>query len=105
MKLLMRCEHAIAAAHYAGALLAAGIDCEVRNTTLSGALGEIPFLECAPQVWIRNALDEARARELITQLRSPVAGDPWICEKCGEVLEPQFSQCWNCGAGRPEKSR
>jgi len=105
MKLLMRCEHAIAAAHYAGALRAAGIDCEVRNTTLSGALGEIPFLECAPQVWIRNALDEARARELITQLRSPVAGDPWICEKCGEVLEPQFSQCWNCGAGRPETSR
>ena len=105
MKLLMRCEHAIAAAHYAGALRAAGIDCEVRNTTLSGALGEIPFLECAPQVWIHNALDEARARELITQLRSPVAGDPWICEKCGEVLEPQFSQCWNCGAGRPETSR
>ena len=105
MKLLMRCEHAIAAAHYAGALRAAGIDCEVRNTTLSGALGEIPFLECAPQVWIRDALDEARARELITQLRSPVAGDPWICEKCGEVLEPQFSQCWNCGAGRPETSR
>jgi rubrerythrin len=105
MKLLMRCEHAIAAAHYAGALRAAGIDCEVRNTTLSGALGEIPFLECAPQVWIRNALDEARARELITQLRSPVAGDPWICEECGEVLEPQFSQCWNCGAGRQETSR
>jgi len=105
MKLLMRCEHAIAAAHFAGALRAAGIDCEVRNTLLSGALGEIPFLECAPQVWIRNALDEARARELITQLRKPVVGDPWICEECGEVLEPQFSQCWNCGAGRPETSR
>jgi len=105
MKLLMRCEHAIAAAHYAGALRAAGIDCEVRNTVLSGALGEIPFLECAPQVWIRHALDEARARELITQLRSPVVGDPWTCEQCGEVLEPQFSQCWHCGAGRPQASR
>jgi hypothetical protein len=100
MKLLMRCDHAIAAAHYAGALRAAGIECEVRNTVLSGALGEIPFPECAPQIWIRYALDEARARELIEQLRTPVSGDPWTCRQCGEVLEPQFAQCWNCGALR-----
>lgn len=100
MKLLMRCEHAIAAAHYAGALRAAGIDCEVRNTALAGALGEIPFLECAPQVWIRNALDEVRAREVVAQLRLPVPGTAWICPGCGEALEPQFSQCWNCGSTR-----
>jgi hypothetical protein len=100
MKLLMRCEHAIAAAHFAGALRAAGIDCEVRNTTLSGALGEIPFLECAPQIWIRNPLDEPRARELLAQLRHPVAGEPWTCSGCGELLEPQFATCWNCGTAR-----
>jgi hypothetical protein len=100
MKLLVRCEHTIAAAHLAGALRAAGIGCEVRNTTLSGALGEIPFLECAPQIWIHNALDEARAHDLIAQLRLPVAGEPWICGRCGEVLEPQFGECWNCGAAR-----
>jgi hypothetical protein len=100
MKLLMRCDHAIAAAHYAGALRAAGIDCEVRKTVLSGALGEIPFLECAPQIWIRNSLDEARARELIEQWRTPPGGAPWICSRCGEVLEPQFAECWNCGAPR-----
>jgi rubrerythrin len=100
MKLLMRCEHALAAAHLAAALRAAGIDCEVRNTALSGALGEIPFLECAPQIWIRNSLDEARARELIARLREPVEGEPWTCGRCGELLEPQFSQCWNCGAAR-----
>lgn len=100
MKLLMRCEHVIAAAHYAGALRAAGIECELRNTVLSGGLGEIPFLECAPQIWISNALDEARARELIEQLRTPVSGQPWACRRCGEVLEPQFGECWKCGAPR-----
>lgn len=100
MKLLMRCEHALAAAHVAGALRAAGIDCEVRNTTLSGAIGEIPFIECAPQIWIRDSLDEARARELVADLRRPVPGDPWNCAQCGEVLEPQFGQCWKCGAAR-----
>lgn len=100
MKLLMRCEHALAAAHLAGALRAAGIDCEVRNTTLSGALGEIPFLECAPQIWLINPLDEARALELVRQLRTPPAGPAWTCASCGETLEPQFSHCWNCGAPR-----
>lgn len=96
----MRCEHTLAAAHLASALRAAGIDCEVRNTTLSGALGEIPFLECAPQIWIRNPLDEDRAQALIAQLRKPVEGESWTCARCGETLEPQFSQCWNCGASR-----
>lgn len=100
MKLLLRCEHALAAAHLAAALRAAGIDCEVRNTTLAGALGEIPFLECAPQIWLRHALDEARARELLAQLRLPSSGEPWTCRACGEVLEPQFGQCWKCGADR-----
>lgn len=102
MKLLMRCEHALAAAHYAGALRAAGIDCEVRNSTLAGAMGEIPFIECAPQIWIRNALDEARALELVEEMHRPIAGAPWRCARCSEVLEPQFGQCWNCGAARSE---
>ena len=101
MKLLLRCEHAIAAAQLAGALRAAGIDCEVRNTTLSGALGEIPFLECAPQIWLRDDIDEPRAHELIALLRKPPAGAPWVCDACGESLEPQFAQCWSCGSLRP----
>lgn len=100
MKLVARADHPLQAAIWADTLRAAGIRCEVRNTTLSGAMGEIPFLECAPQIWIRNSLDEARARELIEQLRAPLTGPPWICSRCGELLEPQFAQCWSCGAPR-----
>ena len=102
MKLLLRCDHALQAAHYANALRAAGIDCEVRNTTLAGAIGEIPWLECAPQIWLRYALDEAIARELIAQLQRPVTGPEWICGNCAERSEPQFGSCWRCGANRPE---
>jgi hypothetical protein len=100
VKLLLRCEHAIAAAHYAGALRAGGVDCEVRNTALSGALGEIPFLECAPQVWIRSDGDEPRARQILADLLRPVPGESWTCAGCGELLEPQFGSCWRCGAAR-----
>jgi len=101
MKLLLRCDHLLQAEHYANVLRAAGIRCTVRNTTLAGAIGDIPFIECAPQVWIDNALDEHRARELIGSLRQPVAGAVWQCA-CGETIEPQFAQCWHCGALRPD---
>lgn len=103
MKLLVRCDQTLQAAHIANALRAAGIACEVRNTTLSGAIGDIPFLECAPQVWIAHDWDEARARTLLRELMQPdgsVQGPTWRCAKCGEELEPQFGACWACGAPR-----
>lgn len=100
MKLLLRCDHVLQAEHYANVLRAAGIRCTVRNTALAGAIGDIPFIECAPQVWIDNTLDEHRARELLGSLRQPVEGTAWQCT-CGETIEPQFGQCWRCGAERP----
>lgn len=99
MKLLRRCEHALQAQHLANALRAAGIACEVRNTTLAGAIGEVPWLECAPQLWIANALDEPRALQLLQELHAPLAAPPWRCA-CGETIEAQFGACWKCGASR-----
>jgi hypothetical protein len=99
MKLLFRCEHVLQAEHYANVLRASGIRCAVRNTALAGAIGDIPFIECAPQVWIDSPLDEHRARELISSLRQPVDGPSWQCT-CGESIEPQFGACWRCGAAR-----
>lgn len=100
MILLLRCDHLIHAAHLAGVLRAAGIRCDVRNTTLSGALGEIPWQECAPQLWV-DERDESRARALVENLRAPPQGTAWTCQSCGERLDPQFGQCWNCGAEKP----
>jgi hypothetical protein len=101
MKLLLRCEHAVQAEHYANVLRAAGIRCSVRNTTLAGAIGDIPFIECAPQVWIDSVLDEARARDLLGSLQSDVQGPNWVCALCGESIEPQFGACWRCTTARP----
>lgn len=100
MKLLARADHLLLATIWAESLRAAGIRCELRNTALSGAVGEIPFLECAPQLWIERDVDEARAREILHQLQRPVAGPGWHCERCGEYSEPQFGACWQCGAER-----
>jgi hypothetical protein len=101
MKLLARADHLLLATIWAESLRAAGIRCELRNTTLSGAMGEIPFLECAPQLWLEREADESRALEILQQLRRPVGGPQWRCTACGEMLEPQFGACWRCGAARP----
>lgn len=99
-KLFMRCDHPLQAAHYANVLRAAGIACQVRNTTLAGALGDIPFLECAPQLWLDSSLDEGYARQLIAEVQQQLDAPSWHCV-CGEEIEPQFGACWHCGALRP----
>lgn len=100
MKLVARADHPLQAAIWADTLRAAGIRCEVRNTVLSGAMGEIPFLECAPQLWLLDDHDEARAQEVLQQLRQPASGPSWRCTQCGEESEPQFGTCWQCGRAR-----
>jgi rubrerythrin len=100
-KRLVTTDHAVQAAIWAETLRAAGIRCEVRNATLSGALGEIPFLDCAPQIWLLDEHDETRAREILQQLKQPPGGPAWRCQQCGEVSEPQFGSCWQCGQPRP----
>lgn len=102
MKLLARADNLIAGTILAETLRAAGVRCELRNTTLSGAIGEIPFLECAPQVWIERDADEARALEILRELRTPRAGPGWHCSQCGEACEPQFGACWRCGVPRAD---
>jgi hypothetical protein len=97
MKRILRCDHPLQAAHYANVLRAAGFACEVRRTALYGAVGDIPWHECAPEIWLHNDLEEVIARRLLDELAAPPVGEPWHCIGCGEVLEPQFAACWQCG--------
>jgi len=60
MKLLLSTPSLVHAAHCQNVLLAAGIRAELRNTWLFGAIGEIPFRESAPQVWLVD--DDASIR-------------------------------------------
>lgn len=39
--------------------------------------------------------DEGSSRE--TQM-----GSVWHCVNCGEELEPQYTDCWNCGTRRDQ---
>ena len=86
--------------HVRALLEADGIQCVFRNETLAGAMGELPMNECWPEVWIVNDTDAAGAGKIVAALNSePAPGEPWTCA-CGEVLEVQFTSCWNCGRER-----
>lgn len=84
--------------HWRNLLEAEGIRAVVKNERLSSAMGELPPGECQAELWVSEERDAARAEEIL-QRRAP-AGPDWSC-RCGEILAPQFTQCWSCGAERP----
>jgi hypothetical protein len=87
-------------AHLRNLLEAEGIGCLIRNDRLAGIAGEIPFVECWPELWVRRPGDALRARGLIDlALRPATPAAPWNCPRCGERIEGQFAECWNCAAG------
>ena len=77
-----------------------GIACLIRNDRLAGALGEIPFVECWPELWVVENLFVLKAQELIAAARAAAPGrtDAWVCERCGESQGAQFDACWRCAA-------
>ena len=97
MRKVYTAESPIQVAHLRNVLESAGIACEVRNDRLLGALGERPFVECWPELWVKRPGDELLARGLIENtLRAAQSGAAWQCEVCGERIEPQFTECWRC---------
>jgi hypothetical protein len=83
-------------AHARNVLIAAGIDSELRNQYLAGALGDLPMLETWPQLWVEDDFESAALRALQKADAAPT-GTAWTCSQCGEQLEPQFTTCWRCG--------
>jgi hypothetical protein len=97
MKRVFRAASLIQVAHARNVLLTAGIQSELRNQYLAGALGDLPMLETWPQLFVADDDESAALRALARAAESPT-GTPWTCQRCGECLEPQFTHCWRCGA-------
>jgi hypothetical protein len=86
-----------------GMLQALGIHAVVKGDIAWSARGETPPMDdTAPQVWVDEA-DVPAARDAIERRERGDVGPEtdWRCPSCGERLEGQFTQCWNCGADRP----
>ncbi len=101
MKLLTRADNLLIATLWQQMLETAGIACEIRNRYIGAAVGELPADQVVPQIWVRDDRDVPRATALLDEFRSPRASAAWCCFNCGELVEGQFYQCWNCEATRP----
>ena len=61
MKRVYRAASLIQVAHARNVLLTAGIESELRNQYLAGALGDLPMLETWPQLYVEDADEACRA--------------------------------------------
>jgi len=96
-----------------GVLAEEGIAATVMGENLATARGRLPMTpDTLPSVWVAH--DEApRASQIVEGFvatsRDADAGNApaaskakWTCPTCGELVEPQFTDCWNCQTPRPE---
>ena len=98
MKRLITHESLAHIGHLKNLLEQSGIACLIKNDQLSGGLGEIPFLDCLPELWVVRDEDLARAVALFETIEKPGAErGNWRCPQCGETNEGQFAVCWQCG--------
>ncbi|MHC4532987.1 MAG: transglutaminase domain-containing protein [Planctomycetota bacterium] len=87
-----------------------GISCEIRGEALWIARGGLPLTsEALPTIWISDDNRYEEAKELTERFQNGTltskAGANWKCSECGEEVEGQFTECWQCGANQPEETQ
>ena len=101
MKRVYKCADIIEANALLHVLETAGIPCRIMNEFTSGALGDIPFTEAGPEIWIEDERDFDLARKNIEQhiaeMKNADKAQSLICPECGETNPGNFTSCWNCG--------
>lgn len=87
--------------HFRSILESSGIPCAIRNEAGMSAAGEVPFTSVFPELWVLDEADVTRAMDIITTYSGskPEPGElqPWKCPACGEEVDANFAECWNCG--------
>ncbi len=82
----------------AGLLRHAGIAVRIFNENAQGGMGEIPFGETYPEIWLEDAADKPRALAVIADFEAaPLAREQVYCRACSEENPANFELCWKCG--------
>lgn len=99
MKKVTSADSLVTINHYKNLLTSEGIPAFIRNEHLGGILGEMPFQEVWPELWVENDLDFDRALQLIdsNNLLRESPESAWHCRICDAENEGQFAACWQCG--------
>ena len=84
------------------ALSSLGMTTHIFNANAAGALGEVPFMQAQPEVWIDDDAQEACAHEALAGLRNAPPRNDKSCAHCGEFNPGNFLSCWQCGSALPD---
>ena len=93
--------------HFQSILESAGIRTLLKNETQSSMLrGEVGIRDLFPELWVMDDSQYERAVEILTPLlqEKEAPGEPWVCPQCGEQVDGNFGECWNCQTERPTES-
>ena len=84
-----------------------GIPAEIRNRGVSSLMGEIPFTEAYPELWVLKDEDYERAIALLQEYHRSVseaaAGGDWVCLRCGESVPNTLDACSKSQTPRPAR--
>ena len=99
MKKVTSADSLITINHYKNLLASEGISAFLKNEHFGSIMGEVPFQEVWPELWVAHDLDYDRALQLIDSAKiadeSPAAS--WRCKDLWGENEGQLAACWNCG--------
>ena len=73
-----------------------GLSSLIKNEALQTGVGELPFVETWPEVWIQNLKDWDRALELLADFKQVNTKEDWLCSNCNEANPGTFQTCWLC---------
>ena len=110
MKKLYSAKDPLMIGHLKNVLATFGIRCIARKSDLISAAGELPPVECWPELWVVEDEKFGRAKAILKKTLAPLQSvkKPWHCAACGETVEGQFSECWSCGrerhGGKPQRT-
>ena len=81
-----------------------GIATHILNANAAGAVGEVPFMQAQPEVWVNDDAQEGRARAVLEDLMNAPRREEKTCPHCGERNPGNFMSCWQCGSALPDSA-
>lgn len=81
-----------------GLLNEAGIESRILNEYAQGGVGEIPFTQAYPEIWLENEHDVEKAKKIVSLFENRQQQDEELtCSQCHESNPGTFETCWQCG--------
>lgn len=80
----------------------AGIEALIDKDDCGGMMPNLQFVQGVKLCVLPRDIEKSRLmlKALSDSTDTETTVEMWTCKKCGTDVEPQFTDCWNCGTAR-----